>query len=63
MFFLFTIINVLTLFASIICVAITPMLSEFLQEEQITGSAVAWPTIVGLTNVMIKMSWSTTRGF
>lgn len=36
MFFSFTIIVVLTLFASIICVAITPMLSEFLQEEQIT---------------------------
>lgn len=36
MFFSFTIIVVLMLFASIICVAITPMLSEFLQEEQIT---------------------------
>lgn len=36
MFFSFTIIVVLMLFASIICVAIMPMLSEFLQEEQIT---------------------------
>lgn len=35
-FFSFTIIVVLMLFASIICVAIMPMLSEFLQEEQIT---------------------------
>lgn len=36
MFFSFTIIVVLMLVASIICVAIMPMLSEFLQEEQIT---------------------------
>lgn len=40
MFFSFTIIVVLMLFASIICVAITYMLSEFLQEEQITDQNV-----------------------